>query len=114
MSIYALFKCSPLVYNISMNKLRKQITKEQLIAYYILIGLGLIVAPNLGTILLWMSQLTTWFVRFIFAPFMMVFIPYSIYLEWQGQRGLTLAQKMSRHSTKMRYLYGKSGSKWHS
>ena len=57
MSIYALFKCSPLVYNISMNKLRKEITKEQLIAYYMLFGIVLVVVTNANVVVLTIAEI---------------------------------------------------------
>ena len=79
-----------------------------------LFGLGLIIIPNLATIGFWVLQLTTWFVMFIVGPFMMVFLPYSIYLDIQSQKGLTLAQRVGGAKRMRMYVYGKSGSKWHS
>ena len=56
MSIYTLFKSSPLVYNISMNKLRKELTKEQLIAYYILFGIVLVVVTNANAVVITIAE----------------------------------------------------------
>ena len=113
MSIYALFKCSPLVYTISMNKLRKEITKDKIIAYSILIGLGLVVATNGGNILLFVLNCSRYLVYGV-GIFFISFLPYSIYLDGKSQEGLTLAQRVGGTRRMRMYVYGKSGSKFHS